>query len=151
MIMELLPRLQQKIISNMIAMNLFSNLINPFFTSGVLTDILLFCPHFTPFTLLPRCCWDYHVLNNLRETLRPALEKIGKGFASYRTISQLLDGCRSSHRITFCNCICLGHSKRINYWRSPFARLLDFLIWLMAKLQELLERPRKKDLIWIRC
>ena len=24
----------------------------------------------------------YHVLNNLRETLKPALEKIGKGFAS---------------------------------------------------------------------
>ena len=26
--------------------------------------------------------WVYHVLNNLRETLRPALEKMGKGFAS---------------------------------------------------------------------
>lgn len=26
--------------------------------------------------------WVYHVLNNLRDTLRPILEKIGKGFAS---------------------------------------------------------------------
>jgi archaetidylinositol phosphate synthase len=26
--------------------------------------------------------WVYHVLNNLRDTLRPTLEKIGKGFAS---------------------------------------------------------------------
>ncbi len=26
--------------------------------------------------------WVYHVLNNLRETLRPALEKMGKGFAA---------------------------------------------------------------------
>ena len=26
--------------------------------------------------------WVYHVLNNLRDSLRPALEKIGKGFAS---------------------------------------------------------------------
>jgi len=26
--------------------------------------------------------WVYFVLNNLRETLRPALEKVGKGFAS---------------------------------------------------------------------
>ena len=26
--------------------------------------------------------WVYHVLNNLREILRPALEKMGKGFAS---------------------------------------------------------------------
>ncbi len=26
--------------------------------------------------------WGYHVLNNLRESLRPALEKMGRGFAS---------------------------------------------------------------------
>jgi archaetidylinositol phosphate synthase len=26
--------------------------------------------------------WVYHVLNNLRDTIRPTLEKIGKGFAS---------------------------------------------------------------------
>jgi len=26
--------------------------------------------------------WGYHVLNNLRDTLKPALEKMGKGFAS---------------------------------------------------------------------
>jgi len=26
--------------------------------------------------------WEYHMLNNLRESLRPALEKIGRGFAS---------------------------------------------------------------------
>jgi len=26
--------------------------------------------------------WVYFVLNNLRESLRPALEKVGKGFAA---------------------------------------------------------------------
>ena len=26
--------------------------------------------------------WVYHVLNNLRESLRPALEKMGRGFAA---------------------------------------------------------------------
>ena len=33
-------------------------------------------------TLLDKCCWGYHVLNNLRDKLRPYLEKIGRGFAS---------------------------------------------------------------------
>jgi len=26
--------------------------------------------------------WGYHVLNNLRDTLKPALEKMGRGFAA---------------------------------------------------------------------